>query len=381
MPRNLGFIHKLFAFVFLKRFEINGFKSFAKATMLEFPAAISAIVGPNGSGKSNIAEALRWVLGEQSLKHLRGKRGEDLIFSGSPGAARLSKACAALAFDNSGRHFPLPYQEITVGRCVWRDGTSEYSINQSPARLKDVLELLAHIGLGASQHHIIGQGEADRMLYASARERQGMIEEALGLRIFQLKRMDAERKLAHARRNQDETEHLQKEIRPHLRFLKRQVERYAQADQMRSELRERGQTYFFWLGARVREGRAGLSERKGKPQEALKILEKRIAEARAALQQSEKGVGGEPATAHIEQKLEHLRARRVTLERERGRQEGLAEARRVQTDKTAHIQEGAVKEFLDAVEQHIKNALERSLLEEVHQVLKSLHTVAGAFRK
>src|SRR3989344_3499401 len=130
----------------LKRLELSGFKSFAKQTILEFPHPISAVVGPNGSGKSNVADALRWVLGEQSIKSLRGRRGEDLIFSGSPSAPRLSKAGVSLVFDNSAKEFSLEFEEVSLGRRVHRDGINEYLVNGSAVRLKDILELLAKVG-------------------------------------------------------------------------------------------------------------------------------------------------------------------------------------------------------------------------------------------
>ena len=180
----------LFIMLF-KRLEITGFKSFARAVTLDFPVAISAIVGPNGSGKSNIADSIRWVLGEQSMKHLRGKKGEDLIFAGTQQMARLGKASVSLAFDNKKHVFPVEFEEVAVSRRIYRDGTNEYLLNGSQVRLKDIVELLSKVGLGASQHHIIAQGDADRILYASPKERKSMVEEALGLKIFELKKKEA----------------------------------------------------------------------------------------------------------------------------------------------------------------------------------------------
>src|SRR3989344_2698093 len=168
----------------LKRLEMTGFKSFAKAVTLEFPTRITSIVGPNGSGKSNIADAIRWVLGEQSLKHLRGKKGEDLIFAGTSQIARLSKASVSLVFDNKSKIFPVEFDEVAMSRRVYRDGANEYLLNNSQVRLKDIIELLSKVGLGASQHHIIAQGDSDRILYASPKEKKSMVEESLGLKIF-----------------------------------------------------------------------------------------------------------------------------------------------------------------------------------------------------
>src|SRR3989344_2534553 len=157
-----------------KRLELNGFKSFNKKTELVFDAPISAIVGPNGSGKSNVAEAMRFVLGEQSIKSMRGKRGEDLIFNGSSGAARMGKASVAIIFDNSKREFNIDFDEVEIARVVHRDGVNQYFINKSQVRLKDVIEILSAVHIGASGHHIISQGEADRILSASAKDRRTM---------------------------------------------------------------------------------------------------------------------------------------------------------------------------------------------------------------
>ena len=172
----------------LKELTINGFKSFAKKGELEFSAQVTGIVGPNGSGKSNVAEAFRFVLGEQSVKSMRGKKGEDLIFSGTNSVSRANRASVSVTMDNSSKTFPLDFDEVTIERVVHRDGSNEYIINGSKVRLKDVQELLASANIGSTGHHIISQGEADRILTASATERRDMIEDALGLKIYQYKK-------------------------------------------------------------------------------------------------------------------------------------------------------------------------------------------------
>jgi chromosome segregation protein len=223
--------------VTLKRLEINGFKSFGRKATLIFDAPITAIVGPNGSGKSNVAEAFRWVLGEQSLKSLRGKKGEDLIFNGSSSLGRLNRANVSVTFDNSRRIFAnLDFEEINIMREVFRDGTNEYSINGSKVRLKDILELLAGISLGSSGNHIISQGEADRILNSNPIERRMMIEDALGLKIYQWKLEESEKKLTKTKENIKEAEILRREIAPHLKFLKKQMEKVEKAKELRTEL-------------------------------------------------------------------------------------------------------------------------------------------------
>jgi len=155
----------------LKSLEVSGFKSFAKKTELHFKSKITAIVGPNGSGKSNIAEAFRFVLGEQSMKSMRGKRGEDLIWNGSTETARSNRSRVKLVFDNSKNIFDIDFDEVIIERVVNRDGSNEYYLNSSLVRLKDVIELLSEAHIGASGHHIISQGEADKILSANIKER------------------------------------------------------------------------------------------------------------------------------------------------------------------------------------------------------------------
>ncbi len=229
-------MHGIIFRMYLQSLEISGFKSFAKKGELEFPTAITAIVGPNGSGKSNVAEAFRFVLGEQSIKSMRGKRGEDLIWGGSQSVARANRASVKIVLNNESRVFPLDFETVSVERVVHRDGQNEYTINGSRVRLKDVQELLAAANIGPTGHHIISQGEADRILSASVKERREMIEDALGLKIFQYKKAESERKLAKTKENIAHVESLRKEVGPHLRFLERQVQKIEKSLKMRESL-------------------------------------------------------------------------------------------------------------------------------------------------
>lgn len=233
----------------LKRLEIAGFKSFGRKTVLDFSSATTAIVGPNGSGKSNVAEAFRFALGEQSMKSMRGKRSEDLIFAGSHSSARGNRAAVTIIFNNEnsagGRLFQkIDFDEVSIERAVFRDGSSEYLINGSKVRLRDVQELLASANIGETGHHIISQGEADRILMAAPRERRAMLEDALGLKAFEFKKQEAERKLEKTDQNMREVESLRREIAPHIRFLKKQVERLERAESLIQELVQACQTYF-----------------------------------------------------------------------------------------------------------------------------------------
>src|SRR3989338_2351530 len=228
----------------LRRLEIVGFKSFAKKTVLDFSNSTTAIVGPNGSGKSNVAEAFRFALGEQSMKSMRGKRAEDLIFNGSHTAPRANRASVSIIFDNSRRTFKIDFDEVSLERAVFRDGTSEYSINGSKVRLRDITELLAGANIGETGHHIISQGESDRILLANNRERRSMLEDALGLKIYEFKKQEAERKLIKTEDNISQVNSLRRELAPHLRFLENQVKKLERADELRRELIKLAQTYF-----------------------------------------------------------------------------------------------------------------------------------------
>ena len=220
----------------VKSLEISGFKSFARKGVFEFGSQVSAIVGPNGSGKSNVAEALRFVLGEQSLKSMRGKRTEDLIWNGSKSVERQNRAKVTITFDNSDHTFPIDYNEVAIAREIHRDASSEYFINGSAVRLKDVIELLASVNIGASGHHIISQGEADRILNSSPKDRRAMIEDALGLKVYHWKIAESEKKLVKTEENMRQSESLRREIAPHIKFLKKQVEKIEQARAIRDEL-------------------------------------------------------------------------------------------------------------------------------------------------
>src|SRR3989344_2859974 len=224
--------------MYLKSIELSGFKSFAKKSNFAFNTPISAIIGPNGSGKSNVAEAFRFVLGEQSIKSLRGKRGEDLIWNGSGELPRSNRANVRVVFDNERKIFDLDFQEVMIERAVHRDGVNEYLINGSPVRLKDILELLAKAHIGSSGHHIISQGEADKIIGATAKDRKAIVEDALGLKIYQYKRAESEKKLEKTFENIAQVNALRKEIAPHLRFLKKQVEKFEKMEGLRVELLE-----------------------------------------------------------------------------------------------------------------------------------------------
>ncbi len=221
----------------LKNLELHGYKTFASRTLFEFSESITAIVGPNGSGKSNIADSLRWVLGEQSYSLLRGKRTEDMIFSGSEQRARAGMASATVVFDNSDGWLPIDFNEVAITRRAYRDGNNEYLVNGQRVRLKDVSELLAQSGLAERTYTIIGQGLVDAALALKAEERRRLFEEAAGIGLHRNRREEALRRLETTQRNLDRVKDILAELQPRLKSLEKQARRAQEYEQVKADLR------------------------------------------------------------------------------------------------------------------------------------------------
>ncbi len=236
----------------LKTLELSGFKSFANPTRLDFSYPIVAIVGPNGSGKSNVAEAFRFVLGEQSKKNLRSKSAEDLIWAGNEYKPKQNRARVSITFDNKDGLFGVEFEELKIERVVYRDGANEYFINDSPARLKDILYVLSSAKLGASSHHIISQGEADALLNAGPKERLQIIKDALGLNKYIIKLQEARRKLEKTENNIKEVNIKIRELKPQLTFLESQIEKQKQIDILREELKKAYAYYIYLKEAEIK---------------------------------------------------------------------------------------------------------------------------------
>lgn len=349
--------------MYLKKLELSGFKSFARPTTLEFPSKIIAIVGPNGSGKSNIAESVRWVLGEQSIKSLRGKKGEDLIWNGSPAssrigqqAPRMGKASVTLIFDNKDGRIPLEFDEVSISRKIFRDGMNEYWLNDSQVRLKDVVELMARIGLGETKHNIIAQGEVDRLLLSSARDKRAMLEEALGLRVYQLKKNEAERKLDSTENNMKQVEGLIRELAPHLRFLREQSKKAESRVEFELELKSFQKIYFAKEDKEIEEQKKKL-ETEQKPLFILQNqIKKEIDNLSREVDEMEKQFIRDGAQKGGEEKiLRELEVKRRELERELGRLEGKLELEkeraaepRIRIIDTRYVQE-EIREFISEI--------------------------------
>ncbi len=308
--------------MYLKSIELSGFKSFAKKSELNFSSRVSAIVGPNGSGKSNIAEAFRFVLGEQSIKSLRGKKGEDMIFNGAGDLPRANRASVKIVFDNSTKFLPLDYESVTIERVVHRDSVNEYLINGSQVRLKDVVELLAAAHIGASGHHIISQGEADRILNASIKERKSMIEDALGLKMYQYKKQESEKKLVKTRENIAQVESLRREIMPHIRFLKKQVEKVQKSIELKDELQKEALEYCAREDHFIKTTTEKIHREKTPLLQKEKELDSELASAKAILEGAKHKDATSEELISLEQNLRKIREEKDNLFRDTGRLDG-----------------------------------------------------------
>ncbi len=308
--------------MYLKSIELNGFKSFAKKSELNFTSKISAIVGPNGSGKSNVAESFSFVLGEQSIKSLRGKKGEDLIWNGSGDLPRANRASVKIVFDNSSKFLPIDYETVTIERVVLRDGVNEYLINGSQVRLRDVVELLASAHIGSSGHHIISQGEADRILNANIKERKSMIEDALGLKMYQYKKQESEKKLIKTKENIAQTQSLRREIMPHIRFLKKQVEKVQKSIELKEELQKEALEYCKREDEYINKTTNRILDEKKPLLVKEKELENELSEAKAILEGAKHKDATSEELITLEKDLHEVRNEKDNLFREVGKLDG-----------------------------------------------------------
>ncbi|MBE5806502.1 MAG: chromosome segregation protein SMC [Clostridiales bacterium] len=223
--------------MYLKRLELQGFKSFADKTILEFKPGITSVIGPNGSGKSNISDSIRWVLGEQSMKSLRGAKSEDIIFNGTQSRKSLGFAEASIVIDNSDNALPIEYNEVTVTRKIYRSGESGYFINKVPCRLKDILELFMDTGIGKDGYSIIGQGKIDEILSNKSEDRRHIFEEAAGIVKYRVRKGESEKKLEQTKLNLLRINDILTEIEANIEPLKIQAEKAKKFLDLREELK------------------------------------------------------------------------------------------------------------------------------------------------
>ena len=223
--------------MYLKKLELQGFKSFANKTSLEFMPGITTVIGPNGSGKSNISDAIRWVLGEQSMKSLRGTKSEDIIFAGTENRKSQGFAEVSLVIDNQDAKLPIEFAEVTITRRLYRSGETGYFINKAPCRLKDILELIMDTGIGKDGYSIIGQGKIDEILSNKSEDRRGIFEEAAGIIKYRTRKAESEKKLEQAKLNLLRVNDILSEIEVNLDPLKLQAEKAKKFLSLRDELK------------------------------------------------------------------------------------------------------------------------------------------------
>ncbi len=376
--------------MYLKSIEIAGFKSFSKKSSLNFNTPISAIVGPNGSGKSNVAESFRFALGEQSIKSLRGKRAEDLIFNGGKDAPRANRASVKLIFNNVQRILNIDHDEVSIERVVNRDSSSEYSINGSQVRLKDIIELLANANIGASGYQIISQGEADKILNANIKERREMIEDALGLKIFQYKKEESARKLVKTEENIKQVESLRREIAPHIKFLKKQVEKIEGLVLMKDKLCGMYHDFFRREEEYINFEKKTIAENKVSPESKMRELDHDLTVAKETLAKSNAKDAKSDKVIEIEEKLKETRQNKDNLMRDIGRVEGEISSilrlirkhedeMKSQSDKKVEL--SSVENLSKSVDLEITSAEKLSDISEIKKVFVSIRNVFAEFIK
>ena len=364
--------------MYLKSIEVQGFKSFYHKMKFEFRDGVTAIVGPNGSGKSNIGDAVRWVLGEQSAKQLRGNKMEDVIFSGTELRKPLGFAYVALTLDNADHMIPIEYEEVTVARRVYRSGESEYLINGSQCRLRDVQELFFDTGIGKEGYSIIGQGQVDRILSSKPEDRRELFDEAAGISKFKKRKLQAERNLEREQINLSRINDILSELERQIGPLKRQSETAKQYLVYRDECKEVEVNLFL---RQYDETEASLTETKDKlaiAQEDLEATKKDYEAIREEYEEIEHRV--QELEEKLSDKRTSLEETRISIERLTGQVSVLKE----QISGTRQS-EGHLRDRIESLErEHESRLLEasdtESGIEAMENELAAAKALAGEVR-
>ena len=329
--------------MYLQRLEIQGFKSFAQKTVLEFlmpqgdKKGITSIVGPNGSGKSNVADAIRWVLGEQSLKTLRGKKSEDVIFAGSDKKARLGAAEVSLILNNEDNEAPIGLTEVVITRRVYRDGESEYLINGRQTRLQDIVLLLARARFGQKNYLVIGQGMADYILRATPTERKELLDEAAGIKEMQIKRQMSFNKLESSQANLAQAEGILKEIEPRLRYLQRQTKRLAEREEVEGELKILQKKYYGTLWHNLSGRLAEFSKQYARIDEELQKKKSEQQEVLNRFKNLEAAATVSQEFLELQKKYENILSLRSQVQEKKFKLQSDLELLRVRSERVASI--------------------------------------------
>ncbi|MDQ7028973.1 MAG: ATP-binding protein [Ardenticatenia bacterium] len=358
--------------LFIRSLELHGYKTFAGRTLFEFGPGITAIVGPNGSGKSNIADAVRWLLGEQRLSRMRAKRTEDMIFNGTDRRARMGMAQAFLTLDNRAGLLPVDFAEVVIGRRAYRSGENEYLLNGNRVRLKDIQELLAHAGLSAETYTVIGQGLVDMALSLRPEERRRMIEDAAGLGAYYGKRNETMRRLAETEENLRRARDIVAELEPRLRRLRRQAERAERHRQLTEELHNLLRRWYGYQWGQALEQIAQARQHVARAQHALERAQQDVTQAEARA----RALRGR--LAQVRQQLDHLRRERA---RRRGEVERLRREQAIRAERARLLarQVTELEEELAALHKELRTLEARGTeLEEERRQLETAHREAQA---
>ncbi|MFA6467115.1 MAG: AAA family ATPase [Patescibacteria group bacterium] len=308
--------------MYLEKLEIQGFKSFANPSTLVFNKDLTAIVGPNGSGKSNVADSVRWVLGEQSVKTLRGKKSEDVIFAGSDKKNKLGFAQVSLYLNNKDKQADLDFEQIVVTRKVERNGETEYLINNNKVRLFDVQLLLAKANFGQRTYSVIGQGMIDSILVSSAQERKEFFDEATGVKQFQIKKNQSVNKLTSAKDNLEQTIKILAELEPRLKSLTRQVKRLEKRENLEKELKELQIIYYSFLRGVLDKDLSKKRSSFASIQKEVSELNQQLVELQTKLEKEEKTATRQESFEILQDKLEHYQNELNTMLKEKTILEG-----------------------------------------------------------
>ena len=287
--------------MYLKSIEMQGFKSFANKIVLEFHDGITGIVGPNGSGKSNVGDAVRWVLGEQSAKQLRGGSMQDVIFSGTETRKPLGFASVAITLDNSDHKLNVDYEEVTVTRRLYRSGESEYLLNGRSCRLKDINELFYDTGIGKEGYSLIGQGQIDKILSGKPEERRELFDEAAGIVKFKRRKAATLKKLEEEQQNLVRVTDILAELTRQLKPLERQSEKARVYLKKREELKVLDMNLFLLESARTEQQIAETEEKKKRAEEELRTTEEAFARTKQEYEEIESNL------SRLDEKIQELR--------------------------------------------------------------------------
>src|SRR4051794_34787425 len=306
----------------LRRLDLVGFKSFANRTTFLFEPGISVICGPNGSGKSNVADAVRWALGEQNVRAIRGRKGEDVIFVGSQGRQPLGLAEVSMTLDNSDGRIPLEYQEVKVTRRLYRSGDAEYLVNGSKVRLKDIHQWLLHAALDAEAYVVVGQGSVDELILQRPEERRLVIDNAADIRRHQTRLHETRNRLAGTEENLLRCRAVIAELEPHVSRLRAQAERAQRAQVLREELAGLAGR---WLRHALAGARSELAKARADAAQARERAEKQDAEVSdleaLARRADQEATAAETAVSDLEPKLSAARDETARIARELARAE------------------------------------------------------------